>query len=158
MADVTKAQWEKVIQRAELISVIPRKICAKRTGSLDRINQGDKEVDITLTGKHAISDDGRAIFIVVGFRTTLINEEDNFECEGEFEIVYGFEPPLTKSLHKAADKFAQHNGVFNAWPYFRSTLQTLSTNLGIHGMTLPLFKPGTVKITPSKGRKKRKKV
>ena len=39
------------------------------------------------------------------------------------------------------DAFGNLNGVFNAWPYVREFVQSMSTRMGAGALTLPVFRP-----------------
>ena len=62
------------------------------------------------------------------------------DIKAEFLVVYrttttsGF--PADALRH-----FAELNGTYNAWPYWRELVQSMTTRAGISGVTVPVFRP-----------------
>ncbi len=48
----------------------------------------------------------------------------------------------------ALSHFAQLNGTYNAWPYWRELVQTVSGRAGIGSVVVPVFRPPVRELTP----------
>lgn len=44
------------------------------------------------------------------------------------------------------DAFAERNGVFNVWPYWREFVQSITARMGLPPLTIPVFRVGTAKL------------
>lgn len=75
----------------------------------------------------------------------------SIECGLELE--YGLPGSVTPSAGQLA-AFAQTNGVFNAWPYWREFIQSMSTRMQLPPIVLPPFRMGA---SPHARTPKRKK-
>ena len=73
----------------------------------------------------------------------LLNESSEadpiFQIQASFMLRYG-----AKSIAEFDDSvfeaFAKTNGVFNAWPYWREFVQSMTLRMGIPGVTIPVFR------------------
>ncbi len=138
--------WNEVLKRVQLVSVTPYKIHSERTGSLQALNDLDRDVDVSITGSHSLSDDGDHLLVLSAFKTKFGDEKKSFECEVVYQLLYSFDPPLEDDLRDAADRFAKVNSTFNAWPYYRHHAQMLTVELGLSPLTIPLYKPNSMKF------------
>jgi preprotein translocase subunit SecB len=59
--------------------------------------------------------------------------------EAEFVLVYAVDS-LEGIKQKNLDVFGQTNGVFNAWPYWREFVQSITTRMGLPPLTLPAYR------------------
>ena len=62
------------------------------------------------------------------------------EIRAGFLVVYRTNPPATfppDALHH----FAKLNGTYNAWPYWRELVQSMTMRAGMSGITVPVFRP-----------------
>jgi hypothetical protein len=57
----------------------------------------------------------------------------------DYEVVYDMATG-EKLSRECLDEFSRHNGVHNAWPYFRETVQSVMCHMGLPPFTLPLHK------------------
>ena len=44
------------------------------------------------------------------------------------------------------DAFAERNGIFNVWPYWREFVQSMTARMGLPPLTVPVFRIGTAKL------------
>lgn len=58
---------------------------------------------------------------------------------GVYELAYGLPEGSTFS-DEALGAFAETNGVFNAWPYFREFVQSSCNRMGLPALLVPLFR------------------
>jgi hypothetical protein len=66
-------------------------------------------------------------------------------CEVRARIALTYDSPKAaefSSEHLSA--FAQGNGIYNAWPYWREFLQSSTVRMGLPPFILPSFRPGNV--------------
>jgi len=65
---------------------------------------------------------------------------------------------LTYMLNAAVDldeecfkHFAEVNGAYNAWPYWRELVQSVTGRVGLPGFVVPVFRPAAVEIPVREG-------
>ncbi len=70
------------------------------------------------------------------------NNAKQIEVDTTYELVYEVrdQANLTQAHY---DAFADMNGIFNAWPYFREFLQSSLARMGLRPFTLPVLRVGT---------------
>jgi hypothetical protein len=96
------------------------------------------------------------IHVYPGFRFEAFNEgsEDRavITVDATFVLTYALEnfDGIRKSGYQ---QFADLNGVYNAWPYWREFVQTTITRMGLPALVLPVFRI----VEPGKPRTKRTK-
>jgi len=44
------------------------------------------------------------------------------------------------------DAFAERNGIYNVWPYWREFVQSITARMGLPPLTIPVFRVGTAKL------------
>ena len=103
-------------------------------------------------GRHEpVPPDSDTVSVRVDFKfeahTTKDGEPDRrvAEIEAEFRVVYRTE----SSSEFPADSlqhFAELNGTYNAWPYWRELVQSLTARAGMSGVIVPVFRPRVRKI------------
>lgn len=67
------------------------------------------------------------------------SEEAIAWVQATYELHYRL-PPDFEGSDEALTAFAETNGVFNAWPYFREFVQNSLTRMGLPPIFLPLFR------------------
>ena len=67
------------------------------------------------------------------------DQEPTILIEAVFQAVYDV-PPDTMTNEEALALFAQTNGTFNLWPYWREFVQSMSTRMGLPGLTVPSYR------------------
>jgi hypothetical protein len=73
-------------------------------------------------------------------------EPNPIEVRATYELMYAIseQSDLTQEHF---DAFAEMNGVFNAWPYFREFLNSSLVRMGLPPFTLPVLRVGTASTT-----------
>jgi hypothetical protein len=71
-----------------------------------------------------------------------------------FEVNYRI-PANASAPEDALKEFAQINGIFNAWPYFREFVHAALARMGLPPFILPVYRLGMPK-TEAKGKRERK--
>ena len=95
--------------------------------------------------------DPNKVFVHVDFRFEAHTADDGepdrrvADIEAEFLVIY-----RTKATSvfpaDALRHFAGLNGTYNAWPYWRELVQSLTARAGMSGVTVPVFKPRVRKV------------
>ena len=62
-----------------------------------------------------------------------------------YKVVYRLEGAATYPAD-TLEHFADLNGVFNVWPYWRELVQTVTGRVGLPSVMVPVFKPPIVKL------------
>ena len=145
--DLAKAVSSKV----EIESVSIRQ-CSFRAG----FEAGSLPAELALSQRYSAScDDSRLeseeILIVkvsFGFSARQPDEDEELEMmviEADFDIIY--------SLHGENDftqecltHFADVNGPYNAWPYWRELVSSCSARVGLSSITVPVYRPRAFEI------------
>jgi len=60
--------------------------------------------------------------------------------EAGYLLVYALNPEAELE-EECFDQFAEVNGPYNAWPYWRELVQSVTGRLGLPGFVLPVFRP-----------------
>lgn len=88
-------------------------------------------------------------FVMQAFPADQKDKEVAVEVEAVFLLTYSVSD--LKGLSKSHyESFAQTNGVYNAWPYWREYLQNAITRMGLPALTVPVFRIGSPPKKPSK--------
>ncbi len=65
--------------------------------------------------------------------------------EARFALMYALRSP--EGLEQEHfDAFAERNGIFNVWPYWREFVQSITIRMGLPSLTVPVFRVGTSKL------------
>lgn len=105
---------------------------------------GKVEVEISHAA-HAEALPGKSAFLVVFTGKVALRpvegatKEPALEAEVEIELRYAY-PEGLDFRPDELEPFANLNGVFNAWPYFREFLQNATTRMGLPPFVLPVFR------------------
>jgi len=94
-------------------------------------------------------DDRREIHVITEFRCRASSEgkaDDLVTLEATFILVYAL-PLEIKFEARCVKHFAELNGTYNAWPYWRELVQTATGRVGLSGILLPVYKPAAVQVT-----------
>jgi preprotein translocase subunit SecB len=67
------------------------------------------------------------------------DEAAPFEIEGTFVAFYSLES-IENFTDENLQAFAQVNGVFNVWPYWRELAQSMVSRMGLPPFTVPVFR------------------
>lgn len=98
----------------------------------------------------ASENEQRAINVVAEFQFEASNDGDEAQKEvakltATFLLVYSL--PTEASFEERCLKyFAELNGPYNAWPYWRELVQTATGRIGLSGIMVPLYRPVGVEV------------
>lgn len=89
-------------------------------------------------------------FTLAAVRPDGAADEWFLRIQAKFELVYDVDSSRGLSdAHYGA--FAESNGVFNVWPYWREYVQSTTVRMGFPPLTLPVFRLGITRVkTPSR--------
>jgi hypothetical protein len=68
---------------------------------------------------------------------------DALNCSCVYQLEYGFNVsggPQGEDLRQYLAAFANVNGIYNAWPYFRELVQSMASRAGLPPIVLPVFR------------------
>lgn len=64
-------------------------------------------------------------------------------------LVVAYQVPTFDGLEKANfDAFGEMNGIYNAWPYWREFVQSMTVRMGLPALTIPVYRPLANKTPP----------
>jgi hypothetical protein len=140
MSDVRTAK--KLISVVELVGV--RLIEIRASNRLSTL-QEKPPVTIEHTQKASVSaGDEAGRFVVFASIDVRINATDGenqplVRIRAKVELRYKV-PPSFPVLKKELNAFARVNAVYNAWPYFREIVQSVSGRMELPQMILPVYR------------------
>ena len=94
-------------------------------------------------------EDRREIHVSIDFRCQASRnggekgedgEQALLKLEATFVLVYTL-PSDAKYESRCLQYFAELNGAYNAWPYWREFVQTATGRVGLSGVLLPVYRP-----------------
>lgn len=65
---------------------------------------------------------------------------DAVSIEATFLLVYSIDQSIPLE-HECLEHFANTNGPYNVWPYWRELVQTGASRVGLGAITVPVFRP-----------------
>ena len=105
---------------------------------------------IDITQQHRCSfdeksiDDKREIHVVAEFKFSASKEAGKdgelVRFEATFVLVYALPAGATYEP-RCVQHFAELNGVYNAWPYWREIVHSATGRVGLSGIVLPVYRP-----------------
>ncbi|HEX2078408.1 MAG TPA: hypothetical protein VHG08_11885 [Longimicrobium sp.] len=72
-------------------------------------------------------------------------DADVVTLHAEFLLVYAL-PDAGAQPADALEHFAELNGPYNAWPYWRELVQTVTGRVGLSAIVVPVFRPPVRKL------------
>ncbi|MCL5669760.1 MAG: hypothetical protein M1423_00425 [Acidobacteria bacterium] len=112
-------------------------------------HKGHMDVTMSHSGK-AVAKEKGVVCATVRFdlqarETGKEKAKPSFRVDVSFELLYKIPPDLDPSRAELR-AFAGTNAIFNAWPYWREFVQSMTARAGLPPLTLPLFR-----ILPQRG-------
>jgi hypothetical protein len=143
---VSPLQQAGIVSRSVQIEQVSLKAAAVRSG-IDPLVVPEK---LTLSQTHRAryelpENHPNKIFVFVDFEcsaaSTTPSETPPLGISATYVVVYGH-PDVSTLPTEALEAFAQLNGVYNTWPYWRELIQTASGRAGLSAIVIPVFRPG----------------
>jgi preprotein translocase subunit SecB len=133
----------KVAVRVDLQSVTLLAATYKRQ---QECPAGPYVFDIKRTSRYEIGEDKKTISVVLIFSLHASGEgdaqkEENafLDIEATFFLLYSIER-LDGLDDSTFGSFADLNGTYNAWPYWREFVQNVTSRMGLPPLTIPVFR------------------
>ena len=116
--------------------------CKRRLGHPD----GSKTFDIRQTARFELSDKQNALGVSIQFVLNAIDEgkeqkkENTFlSIRATFFLLYSIDNKEGLD-DKVLGSFATLNGTYNAWPYWREFVQSVTSRMGLPPLIVPVFR------------------
>lgn len=134
--------------------------CSARLIEFPKDGTNDYQVTASTHAQPDRDENVLLVFINMGLHAVTENGDALAKITSEFLLMYGLDKwdGLTDEHFR---HFADHNGVFNAWPYWREMVQSMTSRLEIPPLTLPTHRFGVIlpsEPTITKKKAARKKV
>ncbi|MDI6449308.1 hypothetical protein [Anaerobaca lacustris] len=122
---------------------------------------GKKSYDIT-TSTDVQSDESRRLIVVVAKFHLAASVEQHVQepaltIDASFVLTYGVNS-FDGLTQEGFEQFANLNGVYNAWPYWREFVQNTVGRMGLPPLTIPVFRIFESSSPARPARKTKKKV
>lgn len=110
----------------------------------------DVEGDLVLSTRHgsllkSLPDESRIFLIHALVEAFVVSPQAKstplLSVHATFELRYRV-PEGFSASQKEFESFTETNAVFNAWPYFREFIQSMTTRMNLPPVVLPLFRLG----------------
>lgn len=102
-----------------------------------------KTIDLQRDVKVEIDNENKMIFVVADFKLKAYSDEEKscevLEISASFLIAYKLDE-LKIFVDEDFKFFANNNGIYNAWPFWREYVQSASTRMGLPTITIPVFR------------------
>ena len=135
----------RIAKHVELRSVSCREVSGKRLLELaDMPTKGEWSATHDASG-HREMDAGQ-IVVVVRFSAHLRDGNNAgsrmlADVKAAFSLRYAVPQQVLSALdQEAVQEFAETNGIYNAWPYWRELLQNTAARVGLPGVVAPVFR------------------
>ena len=133
----------RLVETAARARVRPEQI---RPAQLIAQHNGNAVGDVDADGSFTV----RAVLTLrVVAKESAADDEEFLAINVVSELTYRIPKELTVT-REALNQFADVNGVYNVWPYWRELVQTTSVRMGFPPLLMPLFRVGRAE-TPSEG-------
>lgn len=148
-----------VSRRVNLVDVrLLGTTCKQEPGAIEK---GKKEYVIDSSVTLNVNEDNKFITVFPKFTFTAFTEQNKqkpvISIEASFVLAYTL--TTTEGLTKKGyEEFANMNGTFNAWPYWREFVQATIARMGLPPLTIPVYRlaESAKKLTKAKKAKKAK--
>lgn len=114
---------------------------------------GDIDIKFDMSAKATPLVDG-TFYVLAKADLNIVQRKDKklaVSVQIAYELKYNL-PPDFKANKKDLNKFAQINGIFNVWPYWREYIQSVFERMNLPSIVLPVYRlntPSTLGAIPS---------
>jgi len=150
----TSALPHRIIQAAEIASVrLSRLVAEGRVRGPEEISEPDLTVGFSARSVGRGPSPG--FWVVVRAEAVVKDKhvpasESAIRIVADVEVKYDFPKELDAPTDVELQSFANSNGVLNAWPYLRETIQNASVRMGFPPILLPLYRIARAPATPQR--------
>lgn len=134
----------------EIAKFVQLRSIVLKNAHLESSIEGNLPPTISINQQHRClfeekTDEERFINVLAEFKFNASKEEGDAigslaKLEATFLLVYAI-PQEAKFDHRCLKHFAELNGIYNAWPYWRELVQTVTGRIGLGGILVPVFRP-----------------
>ena len=134
-----------VAERVKILRIVLADSKASRTSDAESNLSQDLDVKIDISNVEIGIDAEEGIFVVKpSFKLEAIREGSSnssvfISIEASFVVVYSLDS-ITDFNENHFKAFADTNGIFNAWPYWREFVQSMINRMGLPAITVPVFR------------------
>jgi hypothetical protein len=139
-----------VARFVELREVRTSSLGARLSVDLDEMMRLNCSLGVQTDPRYLFNEDQKKLLVELSAQVYLRealsepNQEPARELavfEANFVLVYDIVAfPPEKERETFFEAFAEINGKYNAWPYLRELVQSLSSRLGLPGLVLPVYR------------------
>lgn len=138
-----------VARNVELANVYMRgmkaRCVAPRALASDKLLRDEAEVRLEWKTSHTLQEVPPSLTVVVAYRVALLSKGEKpellVEIEPELALEYTLAaPPPVEAREVLLNAFAQMNGVYNSWPYFREIVQNACSRMALPPVILPVYR------------------
>jgi preprotein translocase subunit SecB len=142
---------EKQVSLLALTTLIASRVQIKSVRLLNaRVNFNPSEISEGLMVKFGFdaeaskNENEKTISVRSKFQTSALKEEEPdvkktlVRIQGEYELEYSIDS-FDKIKPENIKAFGEMNGVYNAWPYWREFVQSITVRMGLPPLTLPVM-------------------
>ncbi len=133
-------------KRCEISHLVEIKDIRQISGSFNQSPDAfvtPKNIDIQRKAEVQIDNESNMLFVVVDFELNAASAEDKdkevLKISASFLAVYKLENMLNFT-NKDFEVFANKNGIYNVWPFWREYVQSCSVRMGLPAITIPVFR------------------
>jgi len=143
VVDDKSSRFNELVASVNLQSVSWREISAKRFLARDEL-PGEVSLDLGFSALAHRELNSGTLVVAASFNLETAHGEPKRPC-AEVRGVAGLRYNVPRTVLETVDDelahaFANSNGLFNAWPYWRELAQTSLGRLGIFGIIIPLLR------------------
>jgi hypothetical protein len=141
--EISLASAVKVADRVNLQSV---KLLACNCKQNPKCPSGRRDIDIAWTSRFEVDKKKNLIGVLIRFVLNAFGEEVErkrknslLNIEATFSLLYSINS--VEDLDDVALRsFAKLNGTYNAWPYWREFVQSITSRMELPTLTVPVFR------------------
>jgi preprotein translocase subunit SecB len=124
----------------------------KRIEVLPDTSKRQAEIQIDCRAKARRQEEGFVVAAEIAVSVRPKDEQDKswVTVEARFDLEYGL-PKGMKPTPRELKLFAETNGIFNAWPYWREFVQSTSSRMNVPQIVLPPYRLKGVDCPPVNG-------
>ncbi len=153
LPDEVVESYNKVVENVSLVDIRLTRTSAE--SHPERLREGDDSVQIEIgTPQYRVTITSTSIHAGARFRVDVISRVERdagaiVSIEADYLVTYALDH-AGDYIEQAVRLFAEKNGVFNSWPFFRDLAHSLATKMGMPPIVVPLLKlpPSSPHIRP----------
>ena len=140
----------KVSDRVELENV---RLMSCRCEHRRFVPRGEKTLSMKRHAEGKLDEKASRVFVMVDFSLDVfVSGEDSSNpfatLVATFLLVYCIKD-YEGITQECIDQFAETNGVYNAWPYWREFIQSTGARMSLPNLTVPVLRLGKPVLSPS---------